>query len=126
MPASPASLPALSLELTLTLDNQPHSLRFLVPAAMLEAPTGSGRGAADRVRVAERIATGPVKLRAVLAKVRLSVAELSGLQVGDCVVLDQPLDQPVSLYLNHVEAFRARPGREGGKLACKITEVLKF
>jgi flagellar motor switch protein FliM len=56
------------------------------------------------------------------ADVELSSAEIVGLQVGDIVPLDHPIELPVTISVDGVSCNRAVIGRRGKRLACLVVD----
>jgi flagellar motor switch protein FliM len=57
------------------------------------------------------------------ADVDLSSAEIVGLQVGDIVPLDHPIEQPVTISVDGVSCNKAVIGRRGKRLACLVVDA---
>ena len=56
-------------------------------------------------------------------RVDLSSAEIVGLQVGDIVPLDHPIEQPVTISVDGVSCNKAVTGRRGKRLACLVVDA---
>jgi flagellar motor switch protein FliM len=57
--------------------------------------------------------------------VELSSTEIVGLQVGDIVPLDHPIEQPVTISVDDVTCNKAVTGRRGKRLACLVVDALE-
>jgi len=57
------------------------------------------------------------------ADVELSSAEIVGLQVGDIVPLDHPIELPVTISVDGVTCNQAVIGRRGKRLACLVVDA---
>ena len=55
--------------------------------------------------------------------VELSSTEIVGLQVGDIVPLDHPIEQPVTISVDDVSCNKAVTGRRGKRLACLVVDA---
>ena len=55
--------------------------------------------------------------------VALTSAEIVGLQVGDIVPLDHPIEQPVTITVDDVPCNKAVTGRRGKRLACLVVDA---
>jgi len=64
----------------------------------------------------------PVRLSAVLGTVSLKIADVVGLGIGDIVVLDKKIHEPVEILVEGREAFVGTPVSYRGQLAIKITK----
>ena len=49
--------------------------------------------------------------------------EIVGLQVGDIVPLDHPIEQPVTISVDDVPCYNAVTGRRGKRLACLVVDA---
>ncbi len=60
-----------------------------------------------------------------LGKTRLSMRELLGLEVGDVVVLDRRVNDPLDVLIGKDVKMRGVSGRVGNRLALRITELVE-
>jgi flagellar motor switch protein FliM len=65
----------------------------------------------------------PVCITAQLASTMLTLEEIMNLEVGDVLLLDKKIDEPVELKVNDRTAFRGQPAKSAGKHAVVITEL---
>lgn len=65
-----------------------------------------------------------VPVKTVLGKSVISVADFTGLQVGDCIRLDQRVDGELSVYVGNIKKFTAVPGAKDEAYAVRITSVV--
>jgi flagellar motor switch protein FliM len=73
----------------------------------------------------ERLAVAlPITLTVRLGEARLPMAQLAGLEVGDVVVLDQFINEPVVADIHGVAKYRGFPGRIGMQSSFQIVEIL--
>ncbi|MBL8848983.1 MAG: FliM/FliN family flagellar motor switch protein [Planctomycetaceae bacterium] len=73
----------------------------------------------------ERLAAGlPITLSVQLGTARLPMAQLADLHIGDVVVLDQCISQPVLADIHGANKYRGYPGRIGVQRSFQIVDVL--
>lgn len=73
----------------------------------------------------ERLAAGlPITLSVQLGSAKLPMAQLADLQVGDVVVLDQCISEPVLADIHGANKYRGFPGRIGIQRSFQIIDVL--
>ena len=72
----------------------------------------------------ERIADIRVEVSAGLGTTDLPMTDLASMAVGDIIVLDQSISQPLTLFTNEQPAFEAWPGRKNQTQAMQITSFL--
>ena len=122
----PFGLPAVRLPLELTIGEEAFELAFITPVALLETSLKVDKTAEESLKKTrmKRLTDGVVQISAILGSIRLSLAELNELNEGDCLILDQNPEDPISMELNKKAVFIARPGRRGSHLAAEIIEVL--
>jgi len=65
-----------------------------------------------------------VPVKTVLGKSVISVADFTGLQVGDCIRLDQRVDGELAVYVGNIKKFTAVPGAKDEAYAVRITSVI--
>jgi len=58
-----------------------------------------------------------------LGKATISLKELLSLEVGDVVVLDKRVGEPLNILVGKKVKMKGMPGRSGRRLAIKITEL---
>lgn len=97
------------------------SLDFLAGLYGLEAP-GSTQGTPEsrRARLEQHIREMSVELSVRLGRVQLNGPQLSALRVGDVVVLDQRVDQPLPAMVQGEAKFLGWAGRTGQRQAIEI------
>lgn len=66
-----------------------------------------------------------VPVRAVLGKTKISVADFTNLQIGDCIRLDAKVDTDMDVYVGNIKKFKALPGANGDAYAVRVTSVLR-
>lgn len=66
-----------------------------------------------------------IPVKAILGSSVISVADFSGLQVGDIVRLNTKVDEELDVYVGNIRKFTALPGASGDGYAVRITSVLR-
>lgn len=66
-----------------------------------------------------------VELGAKLGQTRLSINDLTNLQVGDVIPLHQKVSEPINVMIGNTAMFKAAPGNAGKRRAFRILEVLQ-
>lgn len=77
--------------------------------------------AADLMALESRVGGAKVPVVAELGRTDLTIREILDLSVGDVVVLDTRLEDPVHVYVGNQPKFVGRPGRVRGRLAVEVT-----
>lgn len=67
----------------------------------------------------------PVPVIVELGRADLSMSELTSLQSGDVVVLEQSVQRPLNVRVGDVLKFRGRPGRIGTQRCLEIQQILE-
>jgi flagellar motor switch protein FliM len=78
---------------------------------------------AVRDRYEKTVRSVDVEVRAELGRARLPVSELRDLAVGDVIPLRQRVGDPVRIFVDKRDKFRAAPGLAGQRRALRITEL---
>ncbi len=78
----------------------------------------------DENLIRRRLEQTQVGLNVILGRASLSLRDLIGLQPGDVIRLDQPIDRPLELAVAGRTRFLVRPGRVGRRLAGQVVKVL--
>jgi flagellar motor switch protein FliN/FliY len=73
----------------------------------------------------ESIYDVPVKMTAVLGKMKMNVADLMALDAGSIVELDRRVGEPIDLYVNDRLIARGELVLVDGVLGVTMTEVVK-
>jgi len=88
-------------------------------------------GGRDDGRGAERLAalTGmlmhtPIPLTAYFESTPATVSDIVNLQIGDVIKLDHPVEEPLTINVQHIPKFRGTIGTLGHKYAMQIVDVL--
>ena len=104
---------------------------FLILCSELETVVGKaeqtvGRFSAEDISKAilGHIQQMPVCITAQLASMVLTLEEIMTLEVGDILLLDKKVDEPIELITSGRTALLGRPAKLAGKHAMVITELL--
>ena len=76
-------------------------------------------------KIEEKLELSKVDIHAVLGETKLQLQDIKGLQIGDVITLDTNINSELSLYIDGVKRYKARPGIKNKKLAVKITETIR-
>lgn len=115
--------------LLIKLPNSSVSIQLLLPkteaAKLLKIPTRAPTAPNPSSRMdPQRIAQISVQVSAGLGSTSLPMTDLATMAVGDIIVLDQSIEQPLTLFANDEPAFQAWPGRRDRNQAMSITSFL--
>jgi len=67
----------------------------------------------------------PVSITVELGRIHLSMSELTSLEPGDVVILEQSVHRPLNVRVGDAVKFRGRPGRLGAHRCLEIEHVLE-
>ncbi len=87
------------------------------PASM---PVDEADAAAVKQRLEARVQDLPVPITVSLGSVEVRLSQLSALRVGDLIVLDQRVSEPLTARMAEENKYRVWPGRIGSRQAFKI------
>jgi flagellar motor switch protein FliM len=82
---------------------------------------GEKRSADDRRMILARLQSMSLKVRSILGATRVPLRELTTLQPGDVVVLNEKITDDIRITINDLPAYYARPGTVGKKRGLQIT-----
>jgi flagellar motor switch protein FliM len=87
----------------------------------------AGRGVTeeDIAQLARNVERAPVDLSVELGRTVVSLRDLIALQVGDLVLFDKPVNEPLSVTVNEREKFKVFPGVNRDKLAVRVAHVVE-
>jgi flagellar motor switch protein FliM len=89
-----------------------------------EWPPETGKAGAPSSQHIEQIAGAlPLTMIACLGRADVPMSQLARLQLGDVIVLEQSIREPISLEVQGISKFRALPGRIGAQQSVQITGV---
>ncbi|RYL95335.1 flagellar motor switch protein FliM [Sporolactobacillus sp. THM7-4] len=72
----------------------------------------------------KRVEHSVIDVKAKLGTSRITVQELSNLDVGDVIRLDQKMDQPIIIDIGGFPKFYAQPGRKSNRMAVQIIKPI--
>lgn len=111
-------LPDRSVSIQLLLPKSDTSQLLKVPMRAPSAPNPASRLDPSQVALIS------VNVSAELGSTKIPMTELATMAVGDIIVLDQAIENPLTLFANDEPAFEAWPGRREKNQAMKITSFL--
>jgi flagellar motor switch protein FliM len=127
----PPSEPTLLLKFSAEIDNVSSIMTLLVPHRSVEplmdllehrAYGGDFDQASSSQEMHDAMDGVNVELRAEVAAVELSLADVLRLRPGDVVPLGRPVSRGVTLYVDQVPAYTGSPGRNGNMRAVQVRE----
>ena len=84
-----------------------------------------GRGATDETKVKEdQLLPMRIRLRAMLGAARVDAADVANLQVGDIIVLENEVADPVRISVGDAQRFAGSPGIRGRKMALQLSGLI--
>jgi len=107
----------------------PHEFLWLAPQQALEemlsepSPLQAFTNNDTRERIEDLARLIPVNVSIVLGEAKIPVADLPNLSVGDVVVLDRRIEEPVTVNVANEPKFSGWPGRKGPRYAVQIKTV---
>lgn len=131
---APVSEPTIALTIEVRHERATSTLMLLVPycaIAPVEAAFeggeeygghGVGGSSADAVQAALRDVE--VALRAEVADLELTIDEVLALRAGDMLRFNASTESGVTLCVDSVPVYRAKPGRSGNRRAVQVTDVV--
>jgi flagellar motor switch protein FliM len=127
----PPSEPTLLLNLSAQIDNVPSIMTLIVPhrsvehlMPVLEQSTygGAAEDGSSSNEMQDVMGAVDVQLRAEVAAIELSLADVLRMRPGDLVPLARPVSRGVTLYVDEVPAYTGNPGRNGNLRAVQVRE----
>jgi flagellar motor switch protein FliM len=79
-----------------------------------------------RGRYEDALKITTTELRAELGRARVSVSDLMNLAVGDIIPLHHRTTEPIQVFVDNKETFRASTGKVGKRRALRIMEVVNL
>ena len=76
-----------------------------------------------RTRYEETLRAMDVELRAELGRTRLSLHDIASLQEGDVIPLQRRTDEPIQVFIDKQEKFKAVAGTAGKQRALRVLDV---
>lgn len=133
----PAVEPALVATFEVTVYDQRSYINICYPYLLLEKMLGRAgmkkwiSSATSQVppeirdRYEDQLRSMNVELRAELGAARLSVRDIMQLEEGDVIPLDRRVNEPIMVYFDEKEKFKAVAGRSEKRRALRILEVIE-
>lgn len=130
----PAAEPAFNATFEVTIYDEPSYINICYPYILLEKMLGTSdmkqwiasattpASPEERERFEGRLQATNVELRAELGQVNLPLPELLNLQAGDVIPLRRRVNQPLKVFVNGRNKFKATPGRSGQHRAIQIVD----
>src|SRR5579884_2001370 len=98
----------------------PHQGLLELIAQSVQGPAGS-QEAAVRPRLESTVREVPVEVSVQLGHARLPLHQLTRLRVGDLIILNQRVTEPLVALVARAQKLRGWPGRAGSRQAFQIT-----
>ncbi|WAA10723.1 flagellar motor switch protein FliM [Fervidibacillus albus] len=73
----------------------------------------------------EKVKESELDVKCELGQSEITVEEFLNLSVGDCIELDNKIDEPVVVKVGHIPKFYGQLGKRNKKLAVQIIDVIK-
>ena len=83
-----------------------------------------GRGEERLAAITGMLMHTPIPMTAYFEQTPATVSDIVNLQVGDVIKLDHPVEQPLTIKVQHIPKFKATIGTLGHKYAMQVIEVL--
>ncbi len=96
---------------------------FLGSNLLADTPQPSGMSPTQDLEIVRNV---PVRVSAVLGKVRLQVRDLLKLRSGSVVELDRKVGEPIDIYVNDRLVARGEVVVSENRLAISITEIIRI
>jgi len=101
-------------------------VRLAIPSeAFRKAGAATARVAKTATQPAMSLLDVPIRLRAQVGTVELTLAEVGGLQVGQSIALDVPTDGSLTVRIGEREKFRGIAGSRGPRRAVQLQERIE-
>jgi flagellar motor switch protein FliM len=111
-------LPQASVKLELLLAKEEAAKLMGIEKRKIEPPNRNNRLSQ------EKIAEINVRVSAEIGTTELPMTDLVSIAVGDIIVFDQHIDEPITVFANQEPVFCAWPGRTANKQSLKIVSTL--
>ncbi len=101
-------------------------VRLAIPSeAFRKAGAAPARAAKAAQRPAVSLLEVPIRLRAQVGTVELTLAEVGRLQVGQSIALDVPVDGSLTVRIGEQDKFRGIAGTRGARRAVQLQERIE-
>lgn len=87
--------------------------------------TGKSSQPHDTEAVKQQLSRARVELSAQLGSTDITVADLLGLQLGDCIRLNRRSDEPIEIKVGERNKYSGRPGTSGKRIGVQILSVVE-
>ncbi|MCL2627865.1 MAG: flagellar motor switch protein FliM [Oscillospiraceae bacterium] len=84
-----------------------------------------GRGEERLAALTSMLMHTPTPLTAYFEQTPATVQDIVNLQIGDVIKLDHPVDNPLTIKVQHIPKFRATVGTMGHRYAMQIVDILQ-
>ena len=79
----------------------------------------------DILQLARNVERAGVSMEVELGRTIVSLRDLVTLQVGDVVLFDKPMNEPLLMRVNDREKYRVYPGVNKDRVAVQIASVVE-
>jgi flagellar motor switch protein FliM len=86
---------------------------------------GRGMTEEDILQLARNVERAGVNMEVELGRTIVSLRDLVTLQVGDVVLFDKPVNEPLLMRVNDREKYRVYPGVNKDRVAVQIASVVE-
>ena len=86
---------------------------------------GRGMTEEDILQLARNVERAGVNMEVELGRTIVSLRDLVTLQVGDVVLFDKPVNEPLLMTVNDREKYRVYPGVNKDRVAVQIASVVE-
>jgi len=83
-----------------------------------------GRGEERLAALTNMLMNTPTPLTAYFESTSAPLSDIINLQIGDVIKLDHPVDEPLTIKVQHIPKFRASVGTFGQRYAMQIVDIL--
>jgi flagellar motor switch protein FliM len=131
---APLSEPTLCLTMEMRMDRDSSTMTLLLPYRAIEPvadrlDVDAYEDNQDDPDVADRMnqvmGNVDVQLRAEVAHMPISAADVLGLKPGDVLRFGQAAEEGVTIFADETPVYRAKPGRHGHRRAVQVVERLE-
>ena len=86
---------------------------------------GRGMTEEDIAMLARNVERADIDLKVELGRTVVSLRDLIALQLGDVLLFDKPVDEPLAATVNEREKFKVFPGANRDRLAVRVAQVVE-
>jgi flagellar motor switch protein FliM len=84
-----------------------------------------GRGEERLAALTGMLMHSPIPMTAIFEQTPATVSDIVNLQIGDVIKLDHPVEEPLTIKVQHIPKFRATIGTLGHKYAMQVVDILQ-